>query len=385
MSSSVRPAKASLTISALIVAALWAAGCAPIPHPEVLNQVDSVRQATATLEARKHAPTAYAKAEKLRHEARAAFANDDLAGSQIIAEQALAAYAEAVALARIVRAEGQRVGLAADATAAEKRLAALDVEHQKVAADIAALQGQLRVLRDAEPIQSSPAAKGDRERARGQAVKTLQLQARLLCVAGRLLTQSRGGTPPKELTDAASALAELDEWLARGPAAAPIDQATRARAACLRGLTVVRRADPDPAQATGADDALLTALSKAGYGRPLRDDRGVVVTLRDLFAGDAIGTAGAKALAAVAEVAKQHKSFPIMVVLHQRRPLDPRTEKRWRARGAALVAALKQQLGDRPVSPAQVAGAAAPLVDPQGPYSHRNERVDIVFITPRSL
>lgn len=383
-----RPGAAAwLPGAAVFAVTLGAVSCAPIPPPDVLEQVDSVRKARASMVARSHAPTAYAQAEKLRREAHDAFyENDDLAGAQIIAERALAAYAEAVALARVVQAEGQRVALAADTATATQRLAELDIEHQKVAADIAALQGRLRVLRDAEPIQPSEDAKGDRERARAEVVTTLLLQARMLCAAGRLLAQSRGGAQPGELKDALAKLTKLEQLLAEGPAAAPIDQATRCRAACLAGLTQVRRAHPDTKQATGAGDALLTALSKTGKGKPGRDDRGVVVTLRDLFQGKALSSAGAAALKTVTDVAKQHPTFPVMVVLHQGRgPLDARAKTLWGERGKQVVAELVKHLGKERVGQAHLAGTSAPLVDPKGSHAARNERVELVFVTPRAL
>lgn len=385
--SGVQPILQPIVLAGALGLALASLGCAPIPPPDVLGQVDSVRQARGSLVARKHAPTAYARAEKLRREARDAFYDkDDSAGAQIIAERALAAYAEAVALARVVQAEAQRVAIAADTTAAQKRLAELDVEHQQVAADIAALQARLRVLRDTEPIQPSKDAKGDRERARAEVVNTLLLQARLLCAAGRLLSQSQAGAPPAELQDAVAKLDELEALLAEGPAAAPIDQATRCRAACLAGLTMARRANGNAKQATGAADALLTALSKAGHGKPRRDDRGVVVTLRDLFQGKTLSPAGTAALAAVAQVAKSHPSFPVMVVLHQRQgPRDARAKTLWDERGEVVVAALVKHLGDKRVGKAHQAGTAAPLVDPKGPHAKRNERVELVFVAPRSL
>jgi len=374
----------------MMLALLGQLACASIPPPDVLGEIDQVRAAKASSEARALAPTTYALAEKLRADAQAAFEEGDTAGARLLGERALATYAEAVALARVVRADQSEISTTADGTAAEKRLAELDVEHQKVAADIAALEARLRVLRDAEPISPSDRAKPQRERARAEAVSALRLQAQLLCAAAQLLTKSSGESAPKDVVAASKALADLDALLADKPAAAPIDHAVRARAGCLRSLTLVRRTRDDKSKATGAGDALLAALSKmpaggtAAQGTPRRDDRGVVVTFRGMFAGDELSAAGSEALDALAAAATAYPGVPVMVVLHQKRPLGEADRKVWQQRASALVAALKQRL-KAPIGDAQLAGTAAPVVSPKGKYADRNERVDIVFVTPRSL
>lgn len=366
---------------ALVILCL-AAACRPVPAPEVLARADEARVAPAIKQARAHAPTAYALAEKLRKEAHRAFDAGDTAGAQILAERALAAYQHAVALARAVRAEEQRVDAVADAGKAEKRLAQLDTEHQRAATEIAALETRLEALRGAEGPQASGPASAERERARAEAVASLRVQARLLCASARLLVAT-GKTNVNELTQAERALAELDALMGKS-SAAPIDHATRARADCLRALTLVRRAAEDKTRATGTGDALLDALSKAQLGTPRRDDRGVVVTLRDAFAGEALSGATEKNLDAIAKILKAHPGFPMLVVLHQTRALDAASERRWRERGDKLVAALKQRVS-LPVGGPEIAGAASPLVDPKGKQAARNERVEIVFVTPQPM
>jgi hypothetical protein len=215
-----------------------------------------------------------------------------------------------------------------------------------------------------------------------QAVASMRVQARLLCAAARLLVAS-GKPATAELGAAEKTLGELEALSAAGKGA-PIDHATRARAECLRALTLVRRAADDKTRATGAGDALLDALSKARVGTPLRDDRGVVVTLRDAFAGDALSPSGEKALDAIGAVAKEHPGFPVLVVLHQTRALDAAGERRWRELGDKMVAALKQRV-KAPVGGPEIAGAATPVVDPKGKHSARNERVEILFVTPQPL
>jgi hypothetical protein len=262
-------------------------------------------------------------------------------------------------------------------------VAELEAEHQRVAADIAALDRRVRVLRDAEPTRPSGDAKPERERARREAVTTMRLQARLLCASATLLSEpiTAERKAPTELAEALEQLAALDAALAEGPAAVPIDGAMRARAACLRALTAVR--SKAPAAAGTGPDALLEALSKAGHGAPRRDDRGVVVTLRHVFAGDGLSAKGRAALSAVAQVAKAHADVPLMLVLHQSKPLDDKAEKRWQDRAGILSQALSSA-GAR-VGRVEMAGAAAPLVDPRGRHRARNERVELVFVARKPL
>ncbi len=361
--------------------ALCLAACAPILPPDKLGEVERVREAPATKAAAAQAPAAIAHAEKLRNEALAAFDNDDLAGAQIIAERALAAYAEAVALARVARAEEVRVGAMKDADERERRLAELDVALQQLSAEINAQEKRLEVLSNLETPSASGSADGEREKARAAAVRTLALEARLLCVSAELLHKSLppATPPPAALASGKEALGALDALLAAEPKAAPIDQARRTRAACLEALTMTRRAADDKS-AGGSADAVLVELSQLGFGTPSRDARGLTVTLRDLFQGDALAPAAGEQIRAVAEVAAKHPRFPVMVVVHA-----AGADKRLAARGAAVVASLRKTLGDARVADAAIAGKDAPLVDPNGPYAARNERVDIVLVSPQPL
>ncbi|MCA9621446.1 MAG: hypothetical protein KC731_20635, partial [Myxococcales bacterium] len=111
-------------------------------------------------------------------------------------------------------------------------------------------------------------------------------------------------------------------------------------------------------------------------GTPRRDDRGVVVTFRDLFDNGGLSAEGKKRLAAVAEVAKRHQAFPVMVVLHA----DARAE-----RAEAVRTALADQLGAERVATPVMAGDALPMVNPQGKHASRNSRVEIIFVSPRAL
>ncbi|WP_433934050.1 hypothetical protein AB3662_06250 [Sorangium cellulosum] len=201
-----------------------------------------------------------------------------------------------------------------------------------------------------------------------------------------------------QLDEATAAIGKLDvdlaETVGSGRAIpAPIDQASRARAGCLAALTAARRAATPVTRAPGVGDALLAELSAAGTWSPIRDDRGIVVTLRGLFAGNALTKAGEARLRELARVAAAHPSFPVAVVVHTDRDVSAREEPAWAARADAVVRALSPAHAEgaagaspavQPIAPF-LAGAAAPVVDPGGSERARNARVEIVFVTPETL
>lgn len=391
-----------LRAGALGASLLGAAACAPVPRPQVLSEVDAVRGGAAATEASSFAPGAYAAAEKLRKEANAAFTAGDNAGSQILGERALAAYAHAQALSRIARAEAGADAAQASLAASKKDFGGLDAEQARLAAEADALELKVRVARDAQPIQPSGRADPERERARAAAAKALALQARLLCAAARLLQSAPPPPPaaalgagpvpdPKQLEEASAALAKVEAQLGVGDGAkpptgpAPIDEATRARAGCLAALTAVRRAATSVTLAPGAGDALLTELSAMGTLSPSRDDRGVFVALRGVFDGrGALVPAAAARLAELGKIAAAHPTFPVEIILHNEKPVAARDEAAQRARGEAVAKALAATARGARIETI-LAGNAAPVVDPAGADRARNARVEIVFVTPETF
>jgi outer membrane protein OmpA-like peptidoglycan-associated protein len=374
--------------AALLALPMLLAACAPPPRPPVLGDVDQVRGGPAALEAKVLAPAAYAHAEKLRGEADAAYESGDLAAAQILGEQALAAYAHAHAVARITRADTRTEKGRAELGAAQAELAKIEADQARVAAEVEALDLKIKVVRDAQPLVPSNRADPDREAARLAAARALSVQARVLCAAARLLASDapKDSEVDKLKTTIDEAVAGADKLdAALGPSAtlAPIDQASRTRAACLSALTLVRRAKSPVTRASGAGDALLTELSQAGSWAPSRDDRGVFVALRGIFAGDALSSAGDAKVVEVAKIAAAHPTFPLAVVVHADKAPVAKDEAQLRARADAVVAALKKN-GVTKVT-GVVAGAAAPVVDPAGKDKARNARVEIVFITPETL
>jgi hypothetical protein len=389
--------------------------CAPIPRPAVLDELDHVRAGAVAAESKRHAPGAFARAEKLRGDALAALESEDRSGAQILGEQAIAAHAHAHALSRVARAEAAETEAKAQRSAGEASLAGLEAEQSRVAAEVDALDMRTKVARDAQPVVPSGKADADREKARLAAARSLALQARLLCGAARLLiapapqdsAQPAGASPTgaqpgsaelaTQLEGATTAIKKLDAELAEASGStraipAPIDQASRARAGCLAALTAARRAATPVTRAPGAGDGLLAELSAAGTWSPVRDDRGIVVTLRGLFAGNALTKAGEARLRDLALVATAHPSFPVAVVVHTDREIRASEEPAWAARADAVVRALGPAQGataaGAPAGPSIapfLAGSASPVVDPGGSERARNARVEIIFVTPETL
>jgi hypothetical protein len=288
----------------LALASMLLAACAPTPRPWVLKEIEQVRSGAAASEAKRQAPDAFAHAEKLRREASAAFEAEDLAASQALGERALAAYAHALALARIAHAEEAEAQARKALAAAQAELSAMEADQTRVAAELDALDMKIKVARDAQPVVPSGRADPEREEARRAAARALSLQARMLCAAARLLSTPAAGKPgeaaaaapagkpgeaaaaapagkPGEAAPAApagkpgeaaaAAPASLAEQLAGASAAvdkleadlaqtgpAPIDQASRVRASCLAVLTAARRAATPVSRAPGVGDALHT-------------------------------------------------------------------------------------------------------------------------------
>lgn len=372
---------------------LLAAACRPIPPPSVLSEVDQVRRGAAAEDARQYAPSAFAHAEKLRREASEAFAAGDQAGSQILGERAIAAYAHAHALARVAHAEEAEAGARKALDAAQEELTRTEADQKRVAAELDALDMKLNVAREAQPTPISGQADPEREKARLAAARSLVLQARMLCSAARLLVgpgdapvpvPAPAAAPATRLDEAIAAVDKLDAALAAPVGATPIDEASRARARCLEVLTAARRAATPVSKAPGVGDALLATLSSAGGWAPTRDDRGVVVTLRGLFDGKSgLTPAGEARLRDLARIAAAHPAFPLAVVLHADREPSPKEQPTWQARAEAVVRVLRAAQVQR-VEPV-LAGARAPLVDPAGRERGRNARVEIIFVTPQSL
>jgi hypothetical protein len=353
------PALLLLTVSA----------CATPARLQVMTEVDRTREGQAVVDARKTAPQAYARAELLRQRAELAFKDSELNSAQILSEQALAAYLRATVEARLTRAENRL----AEARVLEKqqseRLAQLDLEQQRLAAEAADLELRAKVARDAEPLAKNEPASPEREKARREAARAIVTQGSLLCVAARLVEPSRNALAPL--------LAKADELRKKldTAAPAPIDDATALRSDCLRELTLARRPRAQAHPSQGESDALLTELSRADF-LPFRDDRGVVVTLHAPREAGKLSGKLTEKLTELGRVARAHPEFPVLVVSH-----DARANSKDDGLGGQAVDALKSAGASR--IEARSAGSTTPVVPPERPGAPaRNERLEVIFVSP---
>lgn len=350
-----------------------ALACSPLRvRPAVLDVASAESQTPASREAAELSPVTYAEAEKLRRDAEAAQKDGDSSAAQILGEQALAAYSLAFLQARAVRAARalDEARQPADATAAD--LARLKDEQQRTAAELADLETRIKVAREAMPLSASGPADASREAARREAARALETEARLLCVSTRLLSPDSEG-----LKEAETGLQELHTALDDRRAAAPIDAALRARARCLETLSAARRkAEVTPAT---AGDALLAELGRQGSFTPVREDRGVVVTLHDVFTGDALSPRATEALEVLGRVAAAHPALPVVLVLHDAEAPRGAAQQRDARRLSAARQALARHRAERLET--VEAGASRPLVDPRSAKDRvRNDRLEVVFV-----
>jgi len=357
----------------LALSSLAAAACgATQMHVAAIDDMERARAGADTQEGARLAPELYARAEQERRISLDAHAHGDDVAATLHAQRALSAYEHALIVARLARAQTELADAQkalADATAEAQQVEASRAGLEKQVQD---LEGRLRLARERLMPAASDAATGDREGARLVAARSMATEARLLCDAAQLVAGDAAG-----LGDANDALAKLDDRFAKRPHPAPIDDAARARAQCLDVLTRVRRAAGDDA---GASDALLSELSAAGGWDPVRDERGVAVTLHDAFHGPALAPDAAKKLADLGRVAAAHPGFAVQLVVHDATapaPKDTTDAKRADAATQALVAAGAPAARVK----SETAGAREPLVDPSDAKARaRNERLDVVFV-----
>jgi len=369
----------ALVLGAILVVA-GCGGAVQRPAVTAMADMERVRTGPGAKEGADLAPQAFALAEQERALAKQAYDAGDDTGASLHADRAIAAYSHALVLARAARATK-------DLADAKKQLDDATDQGQKLAASRAqidreadALEKQVAVAR--EMLLPAPSGPTDpaREEARRVAARTLALQARLLCGSAKLLVPDLAGLAEMDAEIAAAEKAIEAKGAAKG-AAAPIDMAARARASCLSLLTKARRAADGAA--SGQADQLLDELSKAGGWDPSRDERGVVVTIREAFNGTALTADAEKKLKTLGQIAAAHGTFAVQIVVHDATPPSAAElaadEKRADAAAKAMIAgganAAKVKW--------ETAGAKAPVVDPADPKAKgRNARVEIVFVTP---
>jgi flagellar motor protein MotB len=334
------------------------------PQMPLMGDVERARAATASEGSL--APQALAEADAERDRARTIWDKGDDITASLHAERAIAAYQRVRMVARSARATADAAKADADLAQKTDELHALESARKTAERDGEELAKRVMIAREVRSPAPSGPADAQREAARVQASRALAMQARLLCGAAKLVASQAAG-----LDAAMQQLDALDKRLEQKPA--PIDDAARARTTCLSILTQARRATTTPQTA----DVLLSELSAASLA-PTRDERGIVVTLRDVFRGTAIDAPAQPRIEALGRVAAAHADMPIQVVVHDANPTGP-SDDRAKSVSAALVKG-----GAKADKIATVmAGTRAPVVDPNDARNRaRNARVEVVFVTP---
>lgn len=370
------------TARAVALLALGLAACSQPPRPVTLDKVAEVRSSPAAREAQAWAPQAHAHALELEQQSQQALTAGDTPRAEILANSALAAHEHSWVLARLARAERRRLAADAELGEQQRALVELQAQEQRLSTEAADLELRARVVKNALPLAAHEAASPERNEARRKAAAALSTQGRLLCVAARLLGEAEAVKEPLARLDA------LDHELESGKAPKALETATELRGQCLRVISEARRqhsrvgsagAAPVASEARSVPaDLVLAELSAAGQA-PARDERGVSVVLRDLFATDGnLNESGRAQLQRLGETAKAHPDFPLLLVGHTAGlEAQPAMDRQLAAVSGALGA-----LGVEHVS-LHDAGPRQPLLPPQLPRAkERNQRIELVFVAP---
>ncbi len=375
---------------------LVACGGASTQHVSDVTSAESLFAGPRLESANALAPTFVAEAKLELEAARRAIAAGDEATATLHAQRSIAAMQRAFVVARLARASREEIDAHAASTENEVSLRKMREERARVDAEVDDLEKKLHVAREASlPADSGPTDPA-RAMARLRAATSLLAEARLLCGAARLLDPQAKG-----LTEADAALAETEALVSGKPpksAAAgarpkqPIDAAASARVACLAALSNARRAgEPSgtaslrPSATPDDPDVLFSELSAQASRKsppdtgPVRDERGVVMTVRDAFRGADLSETGKQALASAALVGRAHPSVAVQVVVHEAEAnavtsSDRRVEAALKALEAGGVPKAKLR-GD-------TAGTNIAVVTSGDPAKRaRNARLDVVFVT----
>jgi TPR repeat protein len=331
-----------------------------------MADIEHVRAASSA-EA-KLAPQAFAEADAERARAITDYAAHEDISASLHAERAIAAYQRARMVARAARATLEIAHAESDLTQKTDELHALEAARKAAERDGEELEKRILIAREMRSPAPSGVGTAQREAARLEASRALAMQARLLCGAAKLVSAQ----PVVGLDAAVQQLDALEKRLDQNPKPVPIDEAARIRTTCLSLLTQARRG----VQASTTADGLLTELSAAGSS-PSRDERGIVVTLRDAFHGSQVAPDAATKLEALGRVAAAHADLAMQVVVHDAVPQGGGDE---RAKAAAAVIVKGGAKADRMAT--VMAGTRAPVIDPLDARNRgRNARLELVFVT----
>ncbi len=129
-------------------------------------------------------------------------------------------------------------------------------------------------------------------------------------------------------------------------------------------------------------DELLAEVSARGGLAPSRDERGVVVPLRELFEGGSVAKKSEPLIAELGRIAAAHPDVGVQVVVHDAAAPSKTDAEGDVKRADVVVKALVAAGASAARVKGETAGARAPIVDPTD-AAHRamNARVDVVFVT----
>ncbi len=376
-----------ITAALSLALSACAAGRAESP---AWNELEAVHATPAVREAATLAPVPFAAAERARLAAEHVCDSGHDAACDAAVDQALAGYALTEATARGIRAktraEAARASLTEQGRAADEAAAARTTSEREASE----LGAELEVATHVVPPRASGPAPAAREEARRRAAASLAEDAELLCDAARLAGGSAATAANASSTTDDPALLKVRDELKAKPAAGSagplLDDATRARAACLTQLTTVR------ARGTAIDseaEAILAAVSARGLGDDAtvhRDERGVLVVLAAPFDKDHLTTRASDALEALAAIALAHPKSALQLVAHDassgaavetdehRALVDKRLDDAAHVLEAAGIPATRRH--------AVRAYGRLPIVDPtDSAHRARNERLEVVFVS----
>jgi hypothetical protein len=342
--------------------------CASAPRPSIMTQLEQVRLSPASVEAETWAPQAHAHALELEAKASAELEAGDVKAAELLSEQAIVAHEHAAVLTRLARAEQRRIAAESELAARQREIAELQTQQQRLSGEAAGLELQAKVLRGATPLAAHGRATPERRAARAVAAGALATQARLLCLSAGMLKGREA------VAQELAALDQLDSDLPKHATGDVLERAMRLRSSCLSRVTLARQTASDGVPA----DGLLSELSAAG-AEPSRDDRGVVVVVRELFdKGGALSASGRASLEQLATVAKSHPEFPLLIVGHAGSSRETDSVGRQLELLKATLGALGAARMD-----AHNAGTQQPVFAGRSERAkERNQRFDFVFVAP---
>ncbi|HXX67009.1 MAG TPA: hypothetical protein VEK07_07505 [Polyangiaceae bacterium] len=363
-----------------------------------MDEVERARSSEVARDGARFAPEEYARAERERALSRQAHAAGDDVAANLHAEHALAAYQHAAVVARLSRAASEQSEAQTLLDQATAQLASINAERAKLEHEADDLDQRARAVRERLIPATSASTTAEREAARTTAARSLVAGARLLCGAARLMKPDADG-----LAAATSDISVLEGRLEGSPARStpgalaagavsssspppllPIDDAARARARCLELLASARRDRDRVVDGASGADGLLAELSASGGWDPVRDERGVVVTLWGGYRGTDLVEPAATKLTALGRIASAHPAFALQVVVHDATPaarggsgdLDAR-------RGEVAVQALVAGGASPSRIDVEAAGTHLPIADPSDARQRlRNDRLEVVFVGP---